>query len=160
MIDYTNSAKKTVLPSAITIEDENVSTDMLKFVESLCEYFANIGTKMPQKLPCFDAFFYKIHGKSCRPMHSFMLHEITPEEVSNCISNNKLYFATDMDGIPPKFVKIARILSPYLAKLFNKCIEQEIFPRDVKVAYAIPFPKTSSPKSRNEFWPVFALCFF
>ena len=81
-------------------------------------------------------------------MHSFMLHEITPEEVSNCISNIIPYSAPGMDGIPPKFVKLARyILSPYLAKLFNKCIEQEIFPRDFKVAYVIPIPKTSSPKS-------------
>ena len=52
----------------------------------------------------------------------------------------------------PKFVKLARcILSPYLAKLFNKCIEQEIFPHDFKVAYVIPISKTSSPKSLNEF---------
>ena len=49
-----------------------------------------------------------------------MLPEITPEEVSNCIFDIKLYSTSVMDGIPPKFVKLARcILSPYLAKLFN-----------------------------------------
>ena len=57
---------------------------MLKFAKSLCEYFANIGTKMSQKLPCSDAFSFKIHSKSC--MHLFMLYEITLEEISNCIS--------------------------------------------------------------------------
>ena len=105
---------------------------------------------MSQKLPCSDAFSFKIHSQSC--MHSFMLYEITPEEVNNCITNIKPYSAPGMDGIPPKFVKLARcILSPYLAKLFNKCIEQEIFPRDFKVAYVISIPKTFSPKSLNEF---------
>ena len=77
-------------------------TDTLKFAKSLYEYFANIGTKMSQKFPCYDAFSSKIHSKSC--MQSFMLHEITLEEVSNCISNTKPYSAPGMDGIPPKFV--------------------------------------------------------
>ena len=103
IIDHKNSAKKTVLPSVITIEDESMRTDTLKFAESLCEYFANIiGTKMSQKLPCSDAFSFKIHSKSC--MHSFMLHEITPEEVSNCISNIKPYSAPGMNGILPSLL--------------------------------------------------------
>ena len=104
-------------------------------------------------------------------MCSFMLHEITPE-VSNCISNIKPYSVPGisnikpysvpgMDGIPPKFIKLERcLLSPYLAKLFNKCIEQEIFPRDFKVAYVIPIPKTSSPKSFNKFPSIFLLSVF
>ena len=125
--------KKTLLPSAITNKDESVRTDTLKLAKSLCEYFANIGTKMSQKLSCSDAFSLKTHSKTC--MHSFMLHEITPEEVSNRISKIKPYSAPGMDGIPPKFVKLARcILSSYLAKLFNKCIEQEIFLCNFKVA--------------------------
>ena len=80
-------------------------TDTLKFSKSLCEYFANIGSKISQKLPCSDAFSFKIYSKSC--MHSFMLHEITPKEVSNCISNIKPYYSPGMDGIPPKFDKLA-----------------------------------------------------
>ena len=81
---------------------------------------------MSEKLPCSDAFFFKNHRKSC--MHCFMLHEITPEKVSTCISNINPYSALDVDGIPPKFVKLAKcILSPCFAKLFNKCIEQKIF---------------------------------
>ena len=82
-------------------------------------------------------------------------------EVSNCIFNIKPYFAPGMDRITPNFVKLARcILSPYLAKLFNKCIEQEFFPRDFKVAYVIPIPKTLLPKSLNEFQPIFLLFVF
>ena len=135
IIDYKNSTKKTVLPSAITIEDESVRTDTFKFAESLCKFFTNIGTKMFPNLTFSDAFFFKIHSKSC--LHSFMLYEITLE-VSNSISNIKPYFASGMNGILLKFIKLTRcILFPYLAKLFNKCIEQEIFPRDFKAAYVI-----------------------
>ena len=90
-----------------------------------------------------------------------MLHDITPEEVSNCISNIKSCSAPGMDGIPPKFVKLTRrILSPYLAKLFDNCIKQEIIPRDFKVAHVIPIPKTSSPKFLDEFRPLFCSPFF
>ena len=177
IIDYKNSAKKTVLSCVITIKDESVRTDALKFVKSLCEYFANIGTKMSQKLACSNAFSFKIHSRSC--MHPFMLHIFmimyasfydignavlinyrTPA-VNYCISNIKPYSPPGMDGIPSKFAKFAWcILTSYLAKLFNKCIEQEIFPRDFKVAYVIPNPKTSSPKSHNEFRPVSLLSVF
>ena len=65
IIDHKNSAEKTVLSSAKAIEDENVRTDTLNFVKSLCEYFANIGTKMSEKLLCSEAFSFKSHSKSC-----------------------------------------------------------------------------------------------
>ena len=90
-----------------------------------------------------------------------MLPEITPEEVSNCIFDIKLYCALGMDGISPKFVKLARcILSPYLAKLFNKCIEQEIFSRDFKIAYVIPIPKIHLQNLLMKFVPFLCSPFF
>ena len=96
-----------------------VRTDTLKFTGSLWEYFANIGSKVSQKLTCSDPFSFKIHSKSYT--YFFMIHENTPKEISNCISNIKPYSASGMDRIPPKFVKSARcILSSFLAKLFNK----------------------------------------
>ena len=68
---------------------------------------------MSKKLPCPDAFSFKIHSKSYTQF--FVLHEIIPEEVSNCIFIIKPYSSPGVDGIPPKFVKSARcILSPYL----------------------------------------------
>ena len=39
-------------------------------------------------------------------------------------------------------------------------LEQEIFPRDFKVAYVIPIPKTSSPKSLDDFCPISLLSVF
>ena len=141
------------------MKDKSVQTDSLKFAKSLCEYFANIGSKMSQKLLCSDAFPFKIYSKSC--MHSFMLHEITPEEVRNCISNIKPYSVSGMNGISPKVVKLARcIFSPCLAKLFNKSLEQELFPIDLKLANVIPIPNTLSPKSLDECCPISLLSVF
>ena len=104
-------------------------------------------------------FPLKFTVKSC--MHFLKLHKITPEEVSNCISNIKPYSAPGMKGILLKFVLLARCMfSPYLAKLFSKCTEQKIFPRDFKVAYVISIPKTSSPKTLDKFRPISLLSVF
>ena len=58
-------------------------------------------------------------------------------------------------------MKLAKcILSPYLANLFNKRIDQDIFPFDFKTAYIIPISETSSPKSLDKFSPVSLLFVF
>ena len=85
-------------------------------------------------------------------MQSFVLQEITTEDVINAIDSIKSHSAPGKDKILPKFMKLARcILSLYLDNLFNKCIDQDIFPFDFKIAYVIPIPKTSPPKSLDEF---------
>ena len=68
-------------------------------------------------------------------MKSFLLEEITLEEISFCIDNLKSNSPPGIDDLPPKFIKLAKcILSPHLVILFNKCIKQEIFPNDFKLA--------------------------
>ena len=90
-----------------------------------------------------------------------MRQEITTKDVSNVIDSIKYHSAPDKDDISPKFVKLAKcILSPYLADLFNKCIDQDIFPFDLKTAYVTPVPKTSSPKSLVEFCSISLLSVF
>ena len=60
-----------------------------------------------------------------------------------------------------KFIKLAKwILSPHLVILFNKCIKQEIFPNDFKLAYVIPIPKTLSLKSLDDLRPISLLGVF
>ena len=76
-------------------------------------------------------------------MKSFLLEEITLEEINFYIDNLKSNSSPGIDDLPPKFIKLAKcILSPHLVILFNKCIKQEIFPNDFKLAYVIPIPKT------------------
>ena len=159
IVDYKNSASKDKFPSAITIENETVKTDSQKFLDKLCKYFANIGANMSKNLQHTNTSSFKIHHKTC--MKSFILQDIFKEEVSDAIASIKSSSAPGIDEITPKFVKIAKgILSPILAKLFTKCIHQETFPSDFKVAYVIPIPKTSSPKSLDEFRPISLLSVF
>ena len=63
-----------------------------------------------------------------RRMRSFTLHEITESEASLAISDVKSNSTPGIDGISPKFVKMARVvLTPILTKLYNKCLQQECF---------------------------------
>ena len=158
IVDHKNSYNKSNLPPVIPVKNEIVRTDSLKFLECLCEFFTNIGRNMSNNLP-FYKFSFRIYNKSC--LQSFVLQEITTEDVSNAIDSIKSHSAPGKDEISPKFVKLAKcILSPYLANLFNKCIDQDVFPFDFKIAYVIPIPKTSSPKSLDEFRRISLLSVF
>ena len=100
-----------------------------------------------------------IHSKSC--VQSFVFHEITEEEFTRYISLMKTHTSPGLDGISSKFVKMAKIvIAPILANLFNKWINQEIFPEVFKSAIVIPIAKISSPKTINDFRPISLLPIF
>ena len=89
------------------------------------------------------------------------MDEITAQDVSDSIDTIKPHSAPGVDGIFPKFIKLAKpVLSPHPASLFNKCVQEEIFPHDFKLAHVIPVSKTSSPKSLDEFCPISLLPVF
>ena len=68
------------------------------------------------------------------------MHEISEDEVRTSLNNVKAHTAHGFDHIPAKFIKIAGyVLTPFLTKIFNKCVEQETFSNDFKIAYVIPF---------------------
>ena len=132
------------------IEGGSVKTNFPQFREKVCEYFANIRTIMPQNLPFSQSFSIKIHHSFC--VQCFVIEEILSEDVSDCVDKLKPCTAPGLDQISPKFVKLSKcVLTPLLARLFNRCIELETFPNDFKVASVIPIPKKTSPTSLDEF---------
>ena len=75
----------------------------------------------------------------------------SPRLISDVKSNS----APGIDGISPKFIKMAKVaLAPILTKLYNKCLQQECFPDDFKVGQVIPISKTLAPKELGEFRPI------
>lgn len=158
IIECKPSTRKTKLPSTISIDNVKTNTNSQIFLNKLCAYFANIGADMAKNIPQSSNSF-KFHDKSC--MKSFVFQEIDEEEVSSHINNIKASSTPGSDEISPKFVKLAKvILSPFLTKLFNKCIQQEIFPDAFKIAHVIPIPKVSSPRTLNELRPISLLPVF
>ena len=67
----------------------------------------------------------------------------------------------DINEIPSKLAKMFNcILSPVLAKLFNKCIKLETFLDSFKMVYVVPVLKVSSPKLVGDFQPISLLSVF
>ena len=59
-------------------------------------------------------------------IHFNTRRQITESEVSLATSDVKSYSAPGIDGISPKFVKMAGVvLTPILTELYNKCLQQE-----------------------------------
>ena len=159
IIDCKHSSNKLKLPSTISTENQFYKTDSKLFLDKLCDYFATIGASLSKNIASRNKSSFKIHSKCC--LHSFVFHEITEHDVSDCINNIKINSAHGIDEIPSKFVKMSNcILSPVLAKLFNKCIKLETFPDSFKMAYVVPIAKVSSPKSLDDFRPISLLCVF
>ena len=48
----------------------------------------------------------------------------------------------------------AKVIAPILAKIFNQCIEQQIFPDSIKTACVIPIHKKGVRTSCNNFRPI------
>ena len=118
----------------------------------MCEYFAKVGSNLSKNNPS-NISELKIFSKSI--MQSFRLHEFTESAVSLAINDVKCNTAPGMNGISPKFVKMAIVaLAPILTKLYNKCLQQECFPDEFKVGQVILIPKTLAPKELGEFRPI------
>ena len=124
----------------------------------MSEYFANVGSNL-SKSNKSDISQLKIFSKPI--IQSFMLHKFTEREVFLAISGVKSNSASEIDGISPKFMKMARVtLAPIWTKLDNKCLQQECFPEEFKVGQVIPIPKTLAPKKLGEFRPITLLNLF
>ena len=127
IVDYKNSSNKSNLPAVISVENQIVRTDLLKFLKCLCEFFTNFDRNMSNNLPC-SKFFFNLRQIMFTIIHTSRNYY---GRCSNDIDSIKSHSAPGKNDISLKFVKLAKyVLSPYLANLFNECIDQEIFPFD------------------------------
>ena len=156
-MDHKNFSNKFNLHAVISVRNKIERADSLKFLGCLYEFFTNVGRNMSNNLLC-SKFFFKIYNKS--HLQSFELQEIVTENVSNVIDTIKSHFVPSKDNILPKFAKLARcVLSPYLANLFNKCIDQNIFSFDFKQLTLSQFLKLHVHNLFTNFAP-FPFCLF
>ena len=159
IINCKQFSKKSKLSSELSVVNKMINTNSQIFLDKLCDYFINIEATMSKNTPNEKNLVFKIHDKSC--LKTFTFQEIDEEEVNFCINNIKVNSAPGSDGIPPRFVKLAKtILTPLLTKIFSKCIQHEFFPNAFKTAQIIPIPKISTPKSPNDLRSISLLSVF
>ena len=114
------------MPSELSVDNKMINTNSQIFLDKLYDYFANIGATMSKNIPNKKNLIFKIHDISC--LKSFPFQEVDEEEVKFCINNIKVNSAPGSDGIRLRFVKLTKTIPiPLLTKIFNKCIQHEIF---------------------------------
>ena len=88
-------------------------------------------------------------------LSSFVIDDIDDVEVMNSIDSLKTKASPGLHGISAKSFKVSNTaVSPVLAKLFNKCLQEENFPDTLKQSQIIPVPKINSPTALTDFRPI------
>ena len=155
IMDCKRFSKKSKLPSELSVDNEMINTNSQIFLDKLYDYVANLELLCQRIFQKKKILFLKFMIKAAYEVQSFAFQEIDEEEVNFYINNIKVNSAPGLDGIPPRFVKLAKTVpTPLVTKIFNKCIQHEIFPNGFKTTYVISVPKVLSLKSLNDLSPI------
>jgi len=72
-------------------------------------------------------------------------------EINNFIRQLKMKQNCQSYDIPSKFLKLANtVVAKWLAELFNRCINEGVFPDSLKIACITPIPKIRNPQSPSD----------
>ena len=90
-----------------------------------------------------------------KPEHSFKIPLLAEHEVGALISSLKNKKSMGPDNLNPSLIKLAL---PYIIEsltfIYNKCIENNVFPPSLKTAKVIPLPKSKDVSDINNFRPI------
>ena len=85
----------------------------------------------------------------------FVFKKISESEIENYIKSMNPNKSVRSDVPSIRFVKLsAKIIAPYLAKLYNKCVEYGVFPESLKYAEVVPIYKTGKKNDVNNYRPI------
>jgi len=115
-----------------------------------------------QKLSCFS-----ISGPSdkrqyanpcCSPLY---MHETSEEEVPRLIEDLWDNKAIQYGEIQTKFIKLSKsILTPFLTRIFNRCINEGTYPNCFKISQITPIYKSGDQTSCTNYRPISILLQF
>ena len=152
LISKTNKSSHNGIPDKILIDRKFYKTNTAEFVDEINDHFTNISKRMAVKIPHMNTLY--THTINTILLTSFVMTDIEETEVLDSISCLKTRAAPGLNGISTKFLKISQSLITLFAKLFNKCIEKEIFPDTLKQMQIIPIPKINFLTSFSDFRPI------
>ena len=99
---------------------------------------------------CDISEFSLISGKS-----EFVFKAISKTEIKHYIKNMNPNKSVRSDVPRIRFVKLsARIISPYLSKLYKKSVEYGVFPESLKFAEVVPIYKNGKKNDVNNYRPI------
>ena len=117
----------------------------------LNDFFVSVGKNMASKIIPPQSNKTHIVKMNCEP--SFYLHKTSAEEIMHIIDTLTEKKGTRQNDIPVKILK----LSPFLAKLFNNCINQGIYPQNFKCAQVTPIHRSGPENVCTNYRPISVL---
>ena len=115
-------------------------TDQKIVVDKFNQYFVKVADNLASKIPKPNTK-YQDYLKNPN-VHSLYLSEIEPHEIDELIRDLALNKAGDIYGNTSNIVKLGGpVLTQILTLLFNKSIEQGIFPSALKDQKSYPYIK-------------------
>ena len=140
----------------IGAETYNADLTNQNHCEELNKHFSKIGKNISSKIDPPPATFNDFLTESFPNLCTFP--PTSADEIRQIIASLKCKRTSNSYDIPAKFSKIsASSLSSWSSEFFNKCIVKGKFPNLLKIAQITPIPKITSPKSPNDWRPIFIL---
>ena len=120
-----------------SIQDDfgTVCSDPQEISDVLNTHFSTIGEKLHSSSNIYPGLPSQLNS-------SFFLKPFTINEIFNLINEIDAKKSVRPEDIPPKFIKMAAsTIAPVVTKIFNKCVQENIFPDNLKRACVVPIYK-------------------
>ena len=134
-------------------------TEQKIVADKMNHYFVNVADKLAEKIPKPNTKYQDFLKNP--NVHSFYLSEINPYEIDELIRDLGMNKAGDIYGNTSNIVKLGGpVLTQILSLLFNRSLEQGIFPSALKVAKILPIHKGDSIFEMSNYRPISLLPIF
>ena len=131
------------------------TTNSRKITNGLCDYFANVGKDFANRIPTGNSDIKHYLNKIPKNNQSLFLTPTTKTEIIKIIRSLKSKNSSGHDGISNKVLKgITNSIKEPLNIIFNKSMEEGVFPTEMKKADTVPLYKSKAKDEKNNYRPI------
>ena len=149
--------KRVAKSSVNSITDKNGCKvcDPKAIANSLNDHFSTVGKSMASKLKSNLTKKNPLDYMNGDIEDQLFLLPTSTSEISKLIRNLNINKSCGYDSISNKVLKFScSIIAPYIAKLFNQCIQDGVFPNCFKTAQVIPLFKGGKKEDKSCYRPI------
>ena len=126
--------------------------------EEMNSYFSTTGIKLAKDIPEGTT---SPSGMVRKSSTIFNFRKISPVQIHNLIMKSANGKAAGLDLVSNRLLKIVSpTISSQLAVIFDQCIEQGIFPDDLKIGKVVPIFKSRKKEDPGNYQPISILSAF
>ena len=143
---------KTTNVSTLKINEETITGDK-NIADAFNSFFVSVGPSLSENLPESEKSYSDYVQHSIYETFSFS--EVSENDTLKLLCGLKESKAAGLDKINAKLVKdSAEVICPTLTKIFNRSLQQGIFPEDLKNAFVSPIYKNGDKSDCSNYRPI------